>query len=254
MFSLSGKTAVITGSSRGIGRAIAEQMASLGAKVVISSRKAEACEIVAAGIRESGGEALVVPCDIAEKAQLENLLERTLEAFGQLDILVCNAAVNPFYGPMAKVTDDVYERIMNSNVKSTFWLCNMAASHMADADGGSITIISSIGGNQGSPNLGVYGMSKAADFALTRNLAVEWGPKGIRANCIAPGLIKTDFSRALWENETMHNNAKQRTPLQRLGKPEDIGGVACFLSSPAAAYLTGQTLVVDGGLTICEPA
>ena len=254
MFSLSAKVAIITGSSRGIGRAIAEQMAALGAKVVISSRKQQACETVADTIRGNGGEALVVPCDIADKAQLQNLIDTTVTTFGRLDILVCNAAVNPYYGPMAKVTDEVYERIMNSNVKSTFWLCNMAAPHIADGGGGSIMIVSSIGGQQGSDTLGVYGMSKAADFALTRNLAVEWGPRGIRVNCIAPGLIKTDFSRAIWENETIHNAAKQRTPLQRLGDPEDIGGVACFLASPAAAYLTGQTLVVDGGLTIREPS
>ena len=254
MYSLSGKVAVITGSSRGIGRAIAEQMAALGAKVVVSSRKQAACEAVANGINDNGGEALVVPCDIAAKPQLQNLIDTTIDTFGRLDILVCNAAVNPFYGPMAKVTDEVYERIMDSNVKSTFWLCNMAAPLIAKNGGGSIMIVSSIGGQQGSATLGVYGMSKAADFALTRNLAVEWGPSAVRVNCIAPGLIKTDFSRAIWENETIHDNAKQRTPLRRLGNPEDIAGVACFLASPAAAYLTGQTLVVDGGLTICEPS
>lgn len=254
MFSLSGKVAIITGSSRGIGRAIAEQMAAQGAKVVISSRKKEACEIVANAIIEKGGDALVVPCNISDKEQLQNLVDTTLQAYGQLDALVCNAAVNPFYGPMAKATDEIYERIMDSNVKSTFWLCNMAAPHIAAAGGGSITIISSIGGQQGSSTLGIYGISKAADFALTRNLATEWGPQGIRANCIAPGLIKTDFSRAIWENDNIHDAARKRTPLQRLGDPEDIGGVACFLASSAAAYLTGQVLIVDGGLTMREPA
>ena len=181
-------------------------------------------------------------------------MDTTLEHYGQLDILVCNAAVNPFFGPMAKVTDEVYDRIMDSNVKSTFWLCNMAAPHIAAAGGGAILIVSSIGAQQGSDTLGVYGISKAADFALTRNLAVEWGPRNIRVNCIAPGLIKTDFSRAIWENDAVHKAAKRQTPLGRLGEPEDIGGLACFLAGPAAAYLTGQVLVVDGGLTIREPA
>jgi len=139
-------------------------------------------------------------------------------------------------------------------VKSTFLLANMAAAHMADAGGGNIIIVSSIGGNQGSATLGVYGMSKAADFALTRNLAVEWGPRGVRANCIAPGLIKTDFSRALWENPKLLKNVEEGTPLRRIGQPCDIAGVAVFLASDAAAYLTGQTIVVDGGITVKEPA
>jgi NAD(P)-dependent dehydrogenase (short-subunit alcohol dehydrogenase family) len=143
---------------------------------------------------------------------------------------------------------------MNTNVRSNFWLCNLAAARMAANGGGSITIVSSIGANQGSATLGVYGMSKAADFALVRNLAIEWGPQGIRANGIAPGLIKTDFSRALWQNEQLLRNVEQGTPVRRIGQPEDIGGVAVFLASRAAAYLTGQTLVVDGGITVREPA
>lgn len=254
MFDLSGKVAIITGSSRGIGRAIAETMAAQGAQVVVSSRKAEACEEVAASIRAAGGDARVIPCNISKQEQLQQLVDGTVESFGRVDILVCNAAVNPFYGPMAKISEEAYDRIMNSNVKSTFWLCNQVAPLMRDAGGGSIIIVSSIGGNQGSDTLGVYGMSKAADFALARNLAVEWGRHNIRANCIAPGLIKTDFSRAIWENDTVLQAAQQRTPLGRLGDVEDIAGVACFLASPAAAYLTGQTLVVDGGLTMREPA
>lgn len=254
MFDLTGKVAIVTGSSRGIGRSIAEQMAQLGASVVVSSRKAEACEEVAAGIRARGGNAVVTPCNVSRREELKNLVDSAIASFGRLDILVCNAAVNPFFGPMAQVTDEIYDRIMNSNVKSTFWLCNMAAPLIAQAGGGSIIIISSIGGNQGSSTLGIYGISKAADFALTRNLAVEWGPQKIRANCIAPGLIKTDFSRSLWENPKVLAGVENGTPLRRLGAPEDIGGVACFLASDAAAYMTGQTLVVDGGVTIKEPA
>ena len=195
-----------------------------------------------------------MPCNVAERSQLEALVERTIEHWGRLDILVCNAAVNPYFGPMARMPDDAYERIMNTNVRSNFWLCNLAAARMAANGGGSITIVSSIGANQGSATLGVYGMSKAADFALVRNLAIEWGPQGIRANGIAPGLIKTDFSRALWQNEQLLRNVEQGTPVRRIGQPEDIGGVAVFLASRAAAYLTGQTLVVDGGITVREPA
>lgn len=254
MFDLKGQVAVITGSSRGIGRAIAEAMAQAGARVVVSSRKPAACDAVVEAIANAGGEAIAVPCNVAERSQLEALVERTIEHWGRLDILVCNAAVNPYFGPMARMPDDAYERIMNTNVRSNFWLCNLAAARMAANGGGSITIVSSIGANQGSATLGVYGMSKAADFALVRNLAIEWGPQGIRANGIAPGLIKTDFSRTLWQNEQLLRNVEQGTPVRRIGQPEDIGGVAVFLASRAAAYLTGQTLVVDGGITVREPA
>lgn len=254
MFQLTGQVAIVTGSSRGIGRAIAEAMAGAGARVVVSSRKPAACEYVVESIRAGGGEAIAVPCNVAERSQLEALVHAAIAEWGRLDILVCNAAVNPYYGPMARMPDDAYERIMNTNVRSNFWLCNLAASHMAERGGGSIIIVSSIGANQGSATLGVYGMSKAADYALVRNLAVEWGPHGIRANGIAPGLIKTDFSRALWENEELLRNVERGTPVRRIGQPEDIGGVAVFLASRAAAYLTGQTLVVDGGITVKEPA
>lgn len=254
MFQLTGQVAIVTGSSRGIGRAIAEAMAGAGARVVVSSRKPAACESVVESIRTAGGEAIAVPCNVAERSQLEALVGAAIAQWGRLDILVCNAAVNPYFGPMARMPDDAYERIMNTNVRSNFWLCNLAASRMAERGGGSIIIVSSIGANQGSATLGVYGMSKAADYALVRNLAVEWGPHGIRANGIAPGLIKTDFSRALWENEQLLRNVERGTPVRRIGQPEDIGGVAVFLASRAAAYLTGQTLVVDGGITVKEPA
>lgn len=254
IFDLTGKVAIVTGSSRGIGRSIAENLAGAGAKVVISSRKAEACEGVAAAIREAGGEAIAAPCNISSKDQLQALVDCAVGTWGRLDILVCNAAINPYYGPMSKMSDEVYEKIMGSNVRSNFWLCNMAAPHMIDVGGGAIVIVSSIGGNQGSDTLGVYGISKAADFALTRNLAVEWGPQGIRANCIAPGLIKTDMSRAIWEDEARAKAVATGTPVRRIGEPDDIGGVALFLVSRAAAYVTGQVLVVDGGTTIKEPA
>ncbi len=254
MFDLKDKVAIITGSSRGIGRSIAECMARAGAKVVISSRKPDACEPVAEGIRNAGGEAIVVPCHISHKKQLQNLVDQTVEKWRRLDILVCNAAVNPYFGPMSSMPENTYDKIMNSNVRSNWWLCNMAAPLMAAAGGGSITIVSSISGNAGSATVGVYGMSKAADYALARNLAVEWGPKNIRANCIAPGLIKTDFSRAFWEDTKLAQWVERKTPTRRIGQPEDIGGVAVFLASRASAYLTGQVIIVDGGLTICEPS
>jgi NAD(P)-dependent dehydrogenase (short-subunit alcohol dehydrogenase family) len=249
-FSLDGKIAVITGSSRGIGRAIAETMAGLGAKVVISSRKAEACEPVADGIRENGGEAAVIPCNISHKQEVEGLIAETEKVFGAPDILVCNAAVNPAYGPLGELTDEAFDKIMGSNVKSNLWLCNRVIPAMKEKGGGAIVIISSIAGMRGNSVIGGYGISKAADFALARNLAVEHGPANVRVNCIAPGLVKTDFARALWEDE---NNLVQRTkntPLRRIGLPEEIGPVAAFLASAAASFITGQVIVADGGVTI----
>lgn len=254
MFDLKDQVAVITGSSRGIGRSIAELMAKAGARVVVSSRKLAACEEVVAAIRAGGGEAIAVPCNVSDKEQLHGLVDAAMTTWGRLDSLVCNAAVNPYYGSMATMPEEAYDKVMHCNVKSNFLLCNMAASHMAAGGGGSITIISSIGGNQGSATLAAYGISKAADFSLAKNLAIEWGPQGIRANCIAPGLIKTDFSRALWENQALLKNVETGTPLRRMGTSDDIGGVAVFLASRAAAYLTGQTIIVDGGISVKEPA
>lgn len=254
MFDLKDQVVVITGSSRGIGRSIAELMAKAGARVVVSSRKLAACEEVVAAIRAGGGEAIAVLCNVSDKEQLRGLVDAAMTTWGRLDSLVCNAAVNPYYGSMATMPEEAYDKVMNCNVKSNFLLCNMAASHMAAGGGGSITIVSSIGGNQGSATLAAYGISKAADFSLAKNLAIEWGPQGIRANCIAPGLIKTDFSRELWENQALLKNVETGTPLRRMGTPDDIGGVAVFLASRAAAYLTGQTIIVDGGISVKEPA
>lgn len=254
MFKLTDRVAIVTGSTKGIGRAIAEHMARAGARVVVSSRKAEACDAVAADIRRCGGQAIAVPCNISDREQLRNLVEHTVTTWGRLDILVCNAAVNPYFGPMTGMPDDAYDKIMNSNVRSNFQLCNLAVPHLAAGGGGSIIVVSSIAGRQGSATLAVYGMSKAADFSLVKSLAIEHGPKGIRANGIAPGLIKTDFSRELWKNPTTLQAVEEGTPVRRIGVPDDIGGVAVFLASRAAAYVTGQTLVVDGGLTVKEPA
>ncbi|MEM5471678.1 SDR family oxidoreductase [Hoeflea sp. AS60] len=249
-FSLAGKIAVITGSSRGIGRATAETMARLGAKVVISSRTAEACEPVAEAIRAEGGEASVIACNISRKEDIENLIAGTEKLYGAPDILVCNAAVNPAYGPLGELSDEAFDKIMGSNVKSNLWLCNRVIPAMKTKGDGAIVIISSIAGMRGNTVIGGYGISKAADFALARNLAVEHGPDNVRVNCIAPGLVKTDFARALWEDQDNLKKRTRTTPLQRIGLPEEIGPVAAFLASPAASFITGQVIVADGGVTI----
>jgi NAD(P)-dependent dehydrogenase (short-subunit alcohol dehydrogenase family) len=249
LFDLTGKVAVITGSSKGIGRAIAERMAEHGAKVVVSSRKAEVCEEVARGIRDRGGEAAVIPCHVARKQDLQNLVEKTVALWGGIDVLVCNAAVNPYLGPATGASDDVYERVMGANVRSNFWLCNMVLPQMAARGGGSVIIISSIGGLRGSAQLGLYAVSKAADMQLARNIAVEWGPSNVRANAIAPGLVRTDFARALWENPELYRKRTRTTPLQRIGEPDEIAGAAVFLAARAGSFVTGQTIVIDGGTT-----
>lgn len=249
LFDLSGKVAVVTGSSRGIGRAIAERLAEHGARVVVSSRKREACEAVAEGIRGGGGDAHVIPCNISHKQALQELVDGTLAHYGGIDVLVCNAAVNPYFGPAAGMPDDAYDKIMNCNVRSNFWLCNMALPHMAGRGGGAVIVVSSIGGLRGSAELGVYCLSKAADMQLVRNIAIEWGQKGIRANCIAPGLIRTDFARALWEDPERHRRRSRETPLGRIGEPDEIAGAAVFLAAPAGSFMTGQTMVIDGGVT-----
>ncbi|MGE0848702.1 MAG: SDR family NAD(P)-dependent oxidoreductase [Hyphomicrobiaceae bacterium] len=249
LFDLSGQVAIITGSSKGIGRSAAEIMASLGAKVVVSSRKADVCEEVAAGIRKAGGEAIVIPCNISRKEELENLVKGTLKQWGRIDTLVCNAAVNPFFGPLEKIPDDAFDKIMSSNIKSNLWLCNCALPHMVER-GGSVVIVSSIGGLRGSAQLGAYGISKAADMQLTRSLAVEWSPRGVRINCVAPGLVKTDFARALWEDPDRLKRTVATAPLRRIGEPHEIGGIVAFLASKASTFMTGTVIVADGGVTI----
>jgi len=248
MFDLSGKVAIVTGSSRGIGRAIAGCMAKAGAEVVVSSRKLEPCEAVVTEISEAGGRAHAIACNVSDKAQLESLVAQTTETFGGIDIVVCNAAANPAYGPMRDLEDGAFEKIMTTNVQSNLWLANLAAPSMAERGGGAMVLIASIAGFGGSRSLGAYAVSKAAQLQLARNLAVEWGRKGIRTNCIAPGLIKTDFAKALWENDALRTAFEKKTPLGRIGEPDDIAGAAVFLASDAARYMTGQVVVVDGGL------
>lgn len=249
-FSMQGKTAIVTGSSRGIGRAIALAYARAGARVVITSRKADACDAVVKEIEAEGGQAIAIACNISRKEQIAALVERTEAAFGPADVLVCNAAVNPFYGPMSEIGDDAFAKVLNVNILSNVWLANRVAAKMAERGGGSIVIISSIGGLVGSRTLGAYAISKAADMQLARNLAVEWGKQGIRANCIAPGLVKTDFAKALWDNPKTLAAALDASPLHRIGEPDDIAGAALLLGSEAGRFITGTTIVVDGGATI----
>ena len=249
-FDLTGQVAVVTGSSKGIGRSIAEIMARMGAKVVVSSRKAEACEEVAAGIRKAGGEATVISCHIGRREDCEGLIKGAIAKYGRIDAMVCNAAVNPYFGPLSGISDDQWDKIMESNIRSNLWLANLVAPGMAERGGGTITIISSIGGIKGSAKLGAYGVSKAADFGLARALAVELGPKNVRVNAIAPGLVKTDFAKALWEDKANLAKRLEGSPLKRIGEPDDIGGIAAFLASAAGSFITGQVIVADGGVTI----
>src|SRR5471032_238710 len=252
LFDMSGKVAVITGSSRGIGRAIAERMAEHGAKVVISSRKQQVCDEVAKAINDKAGKqvALAVAANISTKDDLKHLVEETNRVFGRIDTLVCNAASNPYYGPQAGISDDQFRKILDNNIVANHWLISLVAPQMIERKDGSITIVSSIGGLKGSTVLGAYAISKAADMQLARNLACEWGKHNIRVNCIAPGLVKTDFAKALWENPAQLERRLQATPLGRIGEPEDIAGIALLLASPAAGFITGQVIVADGGVTI----
>ena len=252
LFDLSGQVAVITGSSRGIGRAIAERMAEHGARVVISSRKAEACEAVALDLQERFGKgcAIAILANISAKADLQHLMSEARRQLGPIDILVCNAASNPYYGPQEGISDEQFRKILDNNIVANHWLISMAVPEMRERRRGSIIIVSSIGGLRGSPVIGAYGISKAADMQLARNLAVEYGPHNIRVNCIAPGLIKTDFARALWEDPKMLSRRNDTTPLRRIGEPDEIAGAAVFLASAAGSFMTGQSLVIDGGVTI----
>lgn len=249
-FDLTGKVALVTGSTRGIGLAIAEEFARRGARVVVSSRKPEACERARLRIVEAGGEAIGVPCNVSDKAQLQALVDAAIGTWGGIDVLVCNAATNPYFGPLSGIGDDAYDKIMSTNVRSNLWLCNIVLPQMAARGGGAVVILSSIAGIKGTRWLGAYGISKAAGAQLARNLAVEWGHKNVRVNCLAPGIIRTDFAKALYENPAVSAKAVAMVPLGRLGDPEDVAGAAVFLASRAGAYVSGQTLVIDGGTTI----
>lgn len=251
-FDLTGKAAVVTGSSRGIGKAIAEALAAHGARVVISSRKQEICDAVAAELNARYGErrAIAVAASISSKQALEALVAEARAAFGFIDVLVCNAAVNPYLGPMSGISDEQFRKILVSNVLANHWLAQLVAPEMRARRSGSIIIVSSIGGMQASTSIGAYNVSKAADFGLARNLAVELGPDGVRVDCIAPGLVRTDFARALWENPDALRAITRNSPLGRIGEADEIAGAAVYLASEASSFMTGQTMVVDGGATI----
>lgn len=249
LFDLNGKVALVTGSTKGIGEAIAHRMAEHGAKVVISSRKADACEKVANDINTQRGAkaAVPIPCNINYKEQLQQLVDETHKQLGKIDILVCNAALNPAYGPMSKIDDSAFDKILSANIKSNHWLAQMVLPDMIEKKDGSIIIVSSIGGYRGSTVIGTYCISKAADLQLARNLAYENGPHNIRVNCIAPGLVKTDFARALWDTPEAEQRSSAGNPLRRLGEPDDIAGAAVFLASKAGSWMTGQSIIIDGG-------
>jgi NAD(P)-dependent dehydrogenase (short-subunit alcohol dehydrogenase family) len=252
LFDMTGKVAVITGSSRGIGRAIAERMAEHGAQVVISSRKQDVCDVVAKEINDKygAGRAVAIAANISSKENLQNLIDESNRAFGKIDVLVCNAASNPYYGPLAGISDDQFRKILDNNIVANNWIISMVTPQMIARKDGSIIIVSSIGGLKGTTILGAYAISKAADMQLARNLACEYGPHNVRVNCIAPGLIKTDFARALWENPETLKHSTARSPLKRIGEPDEIAGAAVFLASAAGTFMTGQTIVIDGGATI----
>jgi len=249
LFDLTGKVALVTGSTKGIGKAIAERLAEHGARVVVSSRKPDACDRVAAGINEARGAKLAVPivCNINYKDQLQVLVDETRAQLGPIDILVCNAALNPAYGPMSEIKDDAFDKILGANIRSNHWLAQLVLPDMIAKRDGAIIIVSSIGGYRGSTTIGTYCISKAADLQLARNLAVENGPHNVRVNCIAPGLVKTEFAKALWDTPEGERRASSGTPLRRLGEPDDIAGAAVFLASRAGAWMTGQSIIIDGG-------
>ena len=252
LFDLTGQTALITGSSRGIGKAIAHRMAEHGANVVISSRKADVCEAARDEINAAVGReaAISLPANIASKESLQALVDATIAKWGQIDTLVCNAASNPYYGPQDGISDEAFTKILQNNIVSNHWLISMVAPAMRARKDGSITIISSIGGLRGSTIIGAYCISKAADMQIARNLACEYGPDNVRVNCIAPGLIKTDFAKALWDDPETLKRSTATAPLKRIGMPDEIAGMAVFLAGKAGAFTTGQNFVIDGGVTI----
>lgn len=250
MFDLSGRVALVTGATRGIGKSIAEELARAGAKVAVCSRKAESCNAVQQEFAAKGYDVLARPCNVSRKEELQALVDAALARWGRIDTVVANAATNPYYGPLTGIPDDAFDKIFANNVKSVLWLAAMTLPGMAARGGGSFTVVGSIGGLIANTVIGAYGTSKAADHHLVRNLAAEWGPQNVRVNTIAPGLIKTEFARALWEDAKRAAERIEATPLRRLGEPKDIGGIAVFLASDAAAFITGQCIVADGGVTI----
>ncbi len=249
LFDLTGRVALLTGASRGMGRAMAEALAAHGATVVISSRKQDQLDAAAAEINAAIGADRVhaIAANAGRQAELEALVEQTRSVAGPIDIVIGNAGVNPHYGPISEIPDDAFQKIMTTNVQANLWLSRLVVSDMKAKGRGSLIFTSSIGAFKPSPTLGVYGISKLALLGLVRNLALEFGPDGIRANAICPGVVRTEFARALWDNPEAEEKANSQIPLRRLGEPEDFAGIATFLASDASSYMTGQALTVCGG-------
>ncbi|HEY7906224.1 MAG TPA: SDR family oxidoreductase [Wenzhouxiangella sp.] len=242
--------AIITGSSRGIGKSAALLLAKRGYRVVVSSRNQDSCQLVVDEIKAQGGEATAIACHIGHEEQLAALIEGTLDAYQRIDALIVNAASNPVYGPSDQVDQKAFDVIMRNNVYASMRLAHLAKAAMKKASAPSVVFVSSIAGQFGNRAIGVYGMSKAAENQLVRNLALELGPEGIRVNAVAPGLVKTDFAQALLENEKMVRYFETTTPLQRLAEPEDIARVIAFLAGPDSGWLSGQVITADGGLSV----
>ncbi len=246
-FQIQGKVAIVTGASRGIGRAIAHGLSEAGAKVVLSSRKLEDLQKVAEEIRRKGGDAFPIAAHNGKVADLENLAKKTVEHYGTIDILVNNAATNPVFGPIIQVEESAWDKIMEVNVRGAFFLSRSAAQVMGEKGGGVIVNIASSAGLRPMPFLGAYSVSKAGVIMLTKVLAVEWAGLKIRVNAVAPGIIETRFSEALWKNETILEEVQKRQPIPRVGQPEEIASAVLFLASPASSYMTGEVMVIDGG-------
>jgi NAD(P)-dependent dehydrogenase (short-subunit alcohol dehydrogenase family) len=250
LFDLTGKVAIITGASKGIGEDIARMFARFGAKVVVSSRKQEACDALAADIRAQGGEAVGIAAHVGDSEQLQQLVDKTIAAYGGIDILVNNAASNPVFGPSLDCDGAAFDKIMQANVKAPFELSKLCYPSMKSRGGGSIIMISSIAGHTPDPGLGIYSVSKAGLNMLTKVLAKEWGPDGIRVNAICPGLIKTKFSQALWQDEKILSHFTKHIPIARMGTTDEISPLALFLASSASSYSTGSLFYADGGTVI----
>jgi dehydrogenase/reductase SDR family protein 4 len=248
-FDLTGRVAVVTGGSRGIGRAIALGLASYGADVVVASRKQEDLDAVAVEIRALGRKAAAIATHMRNREDIDRLVQATLDQFGKIDILVNNAGTNPYFGPLVDIEERTWDQIMTVNLKGYFLLAQSVAKGMKERKSGNIINVASVGGRRASPGLGAYSISKASVIMLTQVLAQELGPHGIRVNAIAPGIIQTKFAQALWENEAILQRTLSTTPLGRIGRAEEMAGVCVWLASDASSYVTGQTIVLDGGQT-----
>jgi len=249
-FNLEGKVAIITGSSKGIGKAIAKGLAENGAQVVISSRDQEACELVVSEFKDNGLSAMAIACHIGKEDQRKTLVDKTITSLGRVDILINNAAINPVFGPLEDAEESIFDKIMDVNVKAPWMLSNLVLPGMKDRGHGSIINIASVEALTPGLGLGLYSTSKAALLMLTKNQAKEWGKYGIRANALCPGLIKTKFSAALWQNEQLLQKIEKALPSGRMGTPEEMVGMVCLLASDAGAYMTGGVYTADGGYMI----